>query len=55
MFGPVIGVVLYSYSNFELTFYIFAAVLSVGMILVVCAIPNHLNHANDIWSRTEID
>jgi hypothetical protein len=55
MFGPILGVILFSYSNFELTFYIFAAVLSLGMIFVVCAIPNHLNHADDILSRTEID
>ena len=55
MLGPVFGVALYSYADFELTFYIFAAVLSLGMIFVLCAIPNHLNHADDIMSKTEID
>jgi MFS family permease len=55
MLGPVFGVALYSYADFELTFYIFAAVLSLGMVFVVFAIPNHLNHADDIMSKTEID
>ena len=55
MLGPVIGVSLYQYADFEMTFYIFAGVLFLGMILVACAIPNHLNHADDIMSKTEID
>ena len=55
MLGPVIGVALYSYTDFELTFYIFSAILAFGMIMVALAIPNHLNHADDIMSKTEID
>ena len=55
MLGPLIGVSLYEYADFELTFFIFAGILSLGMILVAFAIPNHLNHADDIMSKTEID
>lgn len=55
MLGPVFGVALYSYADFEMTFLIFAGVLSLGMIIVACAIPNHLNHADDIMTKTEID
>jgi MFS family permease len=55
MLGPIMGVSLYEYADFEFTFYIFAAFLSLGMLLVGFAIPNHLNHADDIMSKTEID
>jgi hypothetical protein len=55
MLGPVIGVTIYEYTDFEKTFYIFAGFLSLAMILVAFAIPNHLNHADDIMSKTEID
>jgi hypothetical protein len=55
MLGPVIGVLIYSYSNFELTFYMFAGFLFLGMLLILFVIPNSLNHADDIMSKAEID
>lgn len=55
MLGPVLGQALYSLVNYENTFYIFGAVLSIAMIIVVVVIPNNINHADDIMSRGEID
>lgn len=55
MLGPVIGQALYSLVQFEKTFYIFAGIMSVAMLIIVVVIPSHLNHADDILSRGEID
>ncbi len=55
MLGPVIGVTLYTYFNFEMTFYIFAVVLALGMLIAIITIPKNLNHVDDIMSRSEID
>jgi hypothetical protein len=55
MLGPVIGQALYSLVQFEKTFYIFAGIMSVAMLIVVVVIPSNLNHADDILSRGEVD
>jgi len=40
MMGPIIGQALYTFVNFELTFYIFAGVLCLGMLVIMILIPN---------------
>ncbi len=55
MLGPVLGQALFSVVSFEKTFYIFGAVLSIAMVILVIVIPNNINHADDIMSRAEID
>lgn len=55
MLGPVLGQALYSLVNFEITFYIFGGALSLAMIIVMIIIPSHLNHADDVATKEEID
>jgi MFS family permease len=55
MMGPIVGQALYTFFNFEKTFYIFAGVLGLGMLIIMIVIPNNINHADDIMSKTEID
>ena len=55
MMGPIVGQALYTYFNFQKTFYIFAGLLAIGMLVIMCIIPNKLNHADEIMSRSEID
>jgi len=55
MMGPIIGQALYTFVNFELTFYIFAGVLCLGMLVIVIVIPNKINHAEEIMTKSEID
>ena len=53
--GPVLGQALYAFFFFEKTFYIFAGILAIAMMILVIVIPNSLNHADDIMSKTEVD
>lgn len=55
MMGPVFGQALYSVVQYEWTFYIFAMVLAVAMVVLIFIIPNSINHADDIFSKAEID
>jgi ABC-type transport system involved in cytochrome bd biosynthesis fused ATPase/permease subunit len=55
MIGPVLGQALYTLVNFEKTFYIFAGALLLAMIIVMIIIPSHLNHADDVATKAEID
>jgi MFS family permease len=55
MMGPIVGQALYTYFNFQKTFYIFAGALGVGMLIIMFIIPNKLNHADEIMSKSEID
>ena len=55
MLGPVIGQALYTFVQYEKTFYIFAGLLTVAMITLVIVIPNSLNHADDFMSKEEVD
>lgn len=55
MMGPIIGQALYTFVNFELTFYIFAGVLCLGMVVIMIVIPNKINHAEEIMTKSEID
>lgn len=43
MLGPVLGQLIYSGVGYAPTFYIFAGILSVSLIIVIIIIPGHLN------------
>jgi membrane protein YdbS with pleckstrin-like domain len=44
MLGPVLGQLIYSGVKYAWTFYIFAFILAVSLIIVIFIIPSHLNH-----------
>jgi hypothetical protein len=44
MLGPVLGQLIYSGVGYAPTFYIFAGILTVALIVVMIIIPGHLNH-----------
>ena len=44
MLGPVLGQLIYSGVKYAATFYIFAGILTVSLIIVMIIIPGHLNH-----------
>lgn len=44
MLGPVLGQLIYSAVKYAWTFYIFAGILSVALIIVIIIIPSHLNN-----------
>ncbi len=44
MLGPVMGSLIYSGVKYAATFYIFAAILTVALVIVMFIIPGHLNN-----------
>jgi hypothetical protein len=55
MLGPVIGQILFTLVRYEKTFFIFAAVLTIAMVIIILIIPNKINHTREIFSKSEID
>ena len=55
MLGPILGQVLHTLVGYEATFYIFAGILSVNLILVIVLIPKRTNYAEDAMSKSEIE
>jgi predicted MFS family arabinose efflux permease len=55
MLGPIIGQTLYSFVQYEWTFFIFAGVMAAAMLVLIFVIPKSINHAEDIMSKAEID
>jgi hypothetical protein len=55
MLGPVLGQAMFTRVGFEIMFYIFAGMLSLVLIILTIMIPSHINYADDILSKAEID
>lgn len=43
MLGPVLGQLIYSGVGYAPTFYCFAGILTVALVIVIIIIPSHLN------------
>jgi MFS family permease len=55
MIGPVLGSLVYGFVGYEKTFYVFGAVIGLGLLTVSILLPRRLNHVGQAGAHDPLD